>query len=805
LLGIGGTLQPDSLALTARIDSVTLAPLVAGMAGSGAADLVIEGTSRHPRIQGHLDLSDVTLSNRRIGDVGVQLLLADSLRWTASLDQQGRQRDASPDGLSAPETTDPLETQPRRDDVSTPADPELHLSLTAPAAAVLTDSANVASGEARLELRARDLRIDALLGHVLEDSTEGTLGFGGALSMPAGRLLRGDWTDLRGSVAIHQIQLARGKLRLSLDSEDARLQLSPAGSPGLELRGLELPVQVYRREAESFAEAGHLSIWGDADGEGNLQVTAKLVEADLQAVEAMLPRGTQLPLGEATARVALADSTGTASLDATVEASLDELGEVTAHIRATDERGTAELEWYTPVQDLISVGGSVPWDLADKRIDWPRGSLTAHSEGVDLAVFLDQFPQLQSIDGFVKFDLEVEEADGAPSVRGRIDAEELELTVLDAKPGFVFPEGHIRFDGRRAQLGPVIGGPASGGGEIKLDGVASLDSLSKLDYLIELTAKDVPYNYDDVFEVSDVDVHLVFTRAESGSLLKGDIRLTGGVAETVLVDLNAPPPPPPPPAVRSPFLEATELNVFIDLRDLAVKNELADLKSEGSARIYGSFYKPRFQGELRVPEGKVIALNREFTFTRGRIVLDQLVPTYSLLALAYDPMLLDPQVELEAVAVVMDNDLEEEREVTMEIRGPAAEAAPRFSAPGLGDADVIRLLAFGSVRSTEYTSSLYTAAGQLLLSRQVQRVGLDEFQILPSGTALGSVGKTTVRMGKFFAFPIPVWVRYEATTREPSFGEFQLQYKLKRFLTINANAQSEYELYGVGIGIKKDF
>jgi len=36
-------------------------------------------------------------------------------------------------------------------------------------------------------------------------------------------------------------------------------------------------------------------------------------------------------------------------------------------------------------------------------------------------------------------------------------------------------------------------------------------------------------------------------------------------------------------------------------------------------------------------------------------------------------------------------------------------------------------------------------------------------------------------------------------------GEFQLQYKLKRFLTVNANAHSEYNLYGVGIGIRKDF
>lgn len=822
LLRIGGTFQQDSLALTARIDSAALTPLVASLAGSGEAAVTIGGTKEHPRIQGRLDLREVVLSNRPIGDVGVHLLLADSLQWTVSVDQKRLRPVASP-GMLPPETTDFPEIARHRDasppagaadshrrlprgDVSNPAEPALHLSLTAPAAALLADSDDAASGEARLELRARDLQLAALFSHVLEDSTEGMLGFEGALSLPAGKLLSGaSWTDLSGSVSFHQLQLGRRNLRLSLDSENARLHLAPDGSRGLELRGFEFPVEMYRREDESFGAGGHLSIEAEADGVGNFQVTARLEEVDIQAVGEMLPRDTQLPLGKASAGVAFADSTGKASLEATVSASLDELGEVTGRIGANDERGTVELEWYTPVQDLITVGGSVPWDLAEGRVDWHLGNLTARSEGVNLFVFLDQFPQLQSIDGFVKFDLEVDEVMGTPVVGGRIDAEELELAVLDVKPGFIFPEGHILFDGRQAQLGPVVGRPTSGGGEITLEGFAHLDSLSALDYRIELTAKDVPYNYDDVFEVSEIDVDLTCSRTDAGSLLEGDIRLNGGVAETALVDLNAPPAPPPPPAVRSPFLEATELNVFIDLRDLGVKNELTDLKTEGSARVYGTFYKPRFQGELRVPEGKVIALNREFTFTKGRIVLDQLVPTYSLVDLAYDPMLLDPQVELEAVTAVTDIDRDEEHEVTMEIRGPAREAAPRFSAPGLGDSDVIRLLAFGSIKPTEYSSSLYTAAGQLLLSRQVHRVGLDEFQILPSGTALGSVGKRTVRMGKFFAFPIPVWVRYEATTREPSLGEFQLQYKLKRFLTVNANAHSEYNLYGVGIGIRKDF
>ncbi|MDP7572751.1 MAG: hypothetical protein QF391_14205, partial [Myxococcota bacterium] len=146
LLRIGGTFHQDSLALTARIDSAALTPLVASLAGSGEAAVTIGGTKEHPRIQGRLDLREVVLSNRPIGDVGVHLLLADSLQWTVSVDQKRLRPVASP-GMLPPETTDFPEIARHRDasppagaadshrrlprgDVSNPAEPALHLSLT---------------------------------------------------------------------------------------------------------------------------------------------------------------------------------------------------------------------------------------------------------------------------------------------------------------------------------------------------------------------------------------------------------------------------------------------------------------------------------------------------------------------------------------------------------------------------------------------------------------------------------------------------------------------------------------------------
>jgi len=217
---------------------------------------------------------------------------------------------------------------------------------------------------------------------------------------------------------------------------------------------------------------------------------------------------------------------------------------------------------------------------------------------------------------------------------------------------------------------------------------------------------------------------------------------------------------------------------------------------------------------MAVLEGHVIVLSRTFDFTRGRIVLDKLLPTYSIRELAYDPLLLNPELDMEAttrIKTIDPTDDEEYRDVTMTINGPAQPLAPRFASEGLGDTEIITLLAFGSTSmptaadQKQYTTALYTAAGQLLLSRQVSKVGLDEFQLLPVGTVLSTANEPAIRIGKHFDAYLPLWVRYEATTSDPSIGQVRLQYDLSSYLKLTGTAESEFVRYGLGIGLKKDF
>ena len=315
------------------------------------------------------------------------------------------------------------------------------------------------------------------------------------------------------------------------------------------------------------------------------------------------------------------------------------------------------------------------------------------------------------------------------------------------------------------------------------------------------------FEYHDFFTAPDIDLHLTLRRQEQGTILEGQVNLTGPFTEIQLVDLTAP-PTPPPPTVQNEFLENIRLNLYVGIDGLVTRSELSDITLDGQARVYGSFYQPRFQGEMEITDGHVIILNRRFKFTRGRIILDRLVPTYSILDLMYDPILLDPELDIEATTTVQFDPNLPGEEVTLSLNGPARTAAPRLNAPGLDDGEVLNLLAFGQKTAgggSQYKSALYTAAGQLLLSRRVQQVGLDEFLLLPSGTALGTVGESAIRVGKYFSWPVPIWVRYEASTRKAESGQFEVEYHINSWMTIDATAYSEYELYGLGVGLSRQF
>ena len=264
---------------------------------------------------------------------------------------------------------------------------------------------------------------------------------------------------------------------------------------------------------------------------------------------------------------------------------------------------------------------------------------------------------------------------------------------------------------------------------MRLTGHVDLSRMADPHYDLELVTRDLRLKVEEVFEASAIDLDIGMTGSTTAAQVRGRVRLKKALAEPLLVAFNAPPVPPPPPTLRDEFLENMHLDVLIDIREVTVDSELAKARVSGAVNVGGTFYKPVFQGDVQIDAGTVFILSREFTFEHGRIVLSGLAPTRSLLDVAYDPLTLDPELDMVAhCTMVTTTPEQEEFLVTLTVQGTALAPVPEFaSTPALDLVRIFRLLAFGSPDSQmDYGSALGTAAGQLL-SKQVEKVGLDGF------------------------------------------------------------------------------
>ena len=756
--------------LTAVLDSVESTG-IEELTARGRAALRLRGPPSAPELALQVDLEDLALRGRPVGAVTSTVSLGDSLRAALEL----------------------------RQDTSRAV--HLALRLESPAA-VVTGGPAAAADSLRLRLRARGLDATWLATHILEDSTGLRLSAGADLALPAARALESfGWVDLAGSLGVDELTLDRERLRLHLP------QPAAARLAGGEARvdGFELPVLVFRRDSGRFEEAGALGLEA-GPREGRSAFRLRLKEVDLEAVTLAVPGGPGLPPGWIDGSLEIVPLDAGVSVAAGASVDLDGLGYIDASLATAAGEWSARGAWVTPVEDSLVVTAAVP--VAGGRPAWEGLSLAARSEGIDLLVLLDQVP-LESLSGRVRLDLTADSLQAGPRIAGEVEIEDLEFSIIDVRPGYRFPRGRLVLapkagGGTRGELDGLAGGPSRGPGSLRMQGWVEVAALDEIDYELRLSG-EVPYNYSEYFEAPRVGLDLALTGEPQGPLLKGTVTLDRSLSEVQLVELTD--PVPAPPAVQDPLLGGVGMDVYVDIVELKSRSELSDIEVDGRVRVYGTFYKPRFQGELEVTEGTVILLSRPFTFTRGRVVLDKLVPTYSILDLFHEPILLDPGLDLEVATRVQVPDEDQERVVTLTLQGTVLSPSPEWTSPGLEDRQILGLLAFGTIREDQYNYSgaLYTAAGQLLLGRRVQKAGLDEFQLLPSGTAQGTIGETSIRLGMRLTWPLPMWVRYEAITRDPSLGQFEVEYGITSWLVLEATAHSQYELYGLGLGVSRDF
>ena len=770
-LSIAGSVVDDTLSMIVRMPDLDLRQVLPELTLKGSGQAELTGTLQEPRVKGRVDLQKVLMDTLELGDVEVRLGMADSL------------------------TLEVLLLQEERDE------PAVEVLLKMPAGPLLRGFADTTDGNARLKFAARKVDLKAPLTFALQRAVRGWLQLEGELSVPMARLDSStSWQDLQGKIAFQGLQL-----RTEVEGDSLRLDLVPGGGllldgDRLQLRDLQLQLQRYDRDAGRFLPAGGLRLGGDLRGGSDTHLSLALEKVDLITFNG--------PEGMASLQALVAGTLQQPDIKVDLAIDTEDLGKMRGKLEGDASGAEFRINWTTPLEDSLEVRGALPWNWERGKIDAEQGWLHARTEGFGLSTFAEQFPELDHLDGVIAIDLRVEGLGENVSLEGYADVEDLEFALLDVKPVYIFPQGRLEFSGTRGEFRNFVSPARKENGRMELSGYIDMARSDEPQFSVNLQTEGLVFRYEDIFRAPDIDMTISLEGSNSSSRLVGNVRLNEPVAEAVLVTFNAPPVPPPPPTLRDEFMENMAMELFVDIRDLQVDSELAQVRISGGIDVGGTFYKPIFQGDMEIDAGKVFILNRQFDFEKGRIVLNSLVPTRSILDVAYDPLLLDPELDMTASCSLVDHQDDIDYTVTLNVQGTAQAPAPEFlSTPAKDFNSIVRLLAFGSVSSQlEYTTALGTAAGQLL-SKQVEKVGLDEFTVLPSSAVIGSdPGDPAILMGKYFgAIPFPMWVRYEATVNEMSSGEVRLEHKLKSYLTITGAAQSKYDRYGLGIGLKKDF
>ncbi len=784
LVDLSGWVGPDSLSVAAELSALELSNLASDLSATGGGHLRVGGTLARPEAQGVVTLADMHLDTLALGNARLRLSLADTLTTEFT------------------------------------ADAGMRLALTCPAEPLFGPE----TAPAQLSIEAKAADLGPVLSYALGRPLYGRLDLDGHLEAALGDSMP-SWRDLAGHIDVHGLaiesQAAADSLRLDLLSGGH----FAFGEGRVALDSVAIGLRRYDRDRLALQPAGTLRLAGQLVDTKPSKIELDLEDADLAFFGG--PKG----LVQLDAEIRGTASAPQVAADLAVESA--DLGTLRGRLDGDRHGGDWHLNWTTSLDDSLTVTGRIPWDLQAGTLSLDKGWLEAHSDGIGL-LFLSNnlIAELDHLDGRISADLRAEGLDSTLSLQGQIGIKGLEFALLDLEPIYALPDGQLQFNGRKIELVgfSVEKEPKRGFRSASLTGQLDLARLDDPSFDLRLQAGRLTSYYEAVgqsFRADDIDLDISFAGSLSASKLAGRVRIDRPKSEASLVVI-ALPVPPPPPALRDDFLENMALAVEVDIRGLALDSELAEVEASGAIEVGGTFYKPLFQGDITIDGGQLFVLNEQFKITQGHVVFNRLAPTKSILDVMYDPLELNPILDLEAKTDYEITDINDNEKYVaiLTLRGPAQKVSPKLLADPqdpdletLEDLQVVNLLAFrtanfdyaGAFGSTgeafnTAATAFGTAAG-LLLGRQVEKVGLNEFTVVPSSAIVGaSPGDPVIRAGKYLGgLPLPLWVRYEAMLEKMAEGEVRVEHTIKSFLTIVGSAQSKHDHYGLGIGLKREF
>lgn len=174
----------------------------------------------------------------------------------------------------------------------------------------------------------------------------------------------------------------------------------------------------------------------------------------------------------------------------------------------------------------------------------------------------------------------------------------------------------------------------------------------------------------------------------SGAVKTGPCRYTQDVQiADFLTQLQNPHQPAVSKTPTDSILKNIQSDVSIDLQDnITVDMNLGYLKIDGNFLLSGSLTEPSYTGELHLTEGYVYYLDRKFTLERATLI-------------NYNPRILNPRIDLEAVAEVaaISGGQMETFTITLSVTGDLDNPMVKLSekSGALNQVEIVSILTFG--------------------------------------------------------------------------------------------------------------
>ncbi len=402
--------------------------------------------------------------------------------------------------------------------------------------------------------------------------------------------------------------------------------------------------------------------------------------------------------------------------------------------------------------DTVTAHGTIPFDPGRvERTGDASGAeaiaLTVEGDDIDLSFLSGIMYDLERIEGKADIRLSIGGTSDSPRTVGQIQVRDAALRIREIEPMFRADVLQVDVDGGAFALKPVAF--RAGDGTIRISGDLLTDDLSfaEIEAYADFSQAEVERLGSAMLVIDGV---LAWTGNRDRSRIYNvadPIVVTGVVTHPLdigelLLD-NAIIRPQDTP---DPFLESIALDVAVDVTDLAVENNIAQLTVEGGVALGNTVQNPLMTGNAVAEEDGVIRyLGATFELDTGRIDLTRRVPLESFTALIEYPVAqLDPVLNIQAWAPRVRDIHDTYYEVELLASGPVSTVTPQLRAAPRDD-NATEILASGSrslagpevIYGPEVVSLLtFGTAGLTSLGTPDEYAGMRNRAFLMTGEAL---------------------------------------------------------------------